>query len=185
MYSFLAVLLVLAVNAQQPPPGLPEVLQICQKTFKNPYGCGGASYNNSALFLSSQSQQENAPELLYYGGCGSVPNFNLETGGFDEGLYAGLGKCQLTDLSFDYAWVRQQKLSARIGSVVNPVVGECYFIWTIHSDVQAMWAFRLDSLVQNGPAKVSYTVFWYQYVLTSSSIFAPNYSEHPKNVCNA
>jgi hypothetical protein len=63
-------------------------------------------------------------------------------------------------------------------------IGECYGVYTLHSDVQAMWAFKVESAVQNGPADISYTIFWYQRVERATYVYAPNYNEHPTAVCS-
>lgn len=62
--------------------GLPQLRKVMTHEFTAPYSCKG-SYEKSALFLSSQSQQRNSPDLLYNGGCGSQLYFQSDTAGDD------------------------------------------------------------------------------------------------------
>lgn len=80
--------LCLAVVVSAADLGLPTLHTIYPYTFSSVYGCNGASYQNSALFLSSYSKSNNVPELLYTGACGSQSTFVSSTAGDDFSVLA-------------------------------------------------------------------------------------------------
>jgi hypothetical protein len=62
----------------------------------------------------------------------------------------------------------------------SAIPGNCYGVYTLHQESQGAWAFRVENQKQDGPATITWTIFWFQ--INGDYVFG-NYDDHPKNVC--
>jgi len=88
-------------------PGLPELYRIKQATLSPSYSCRSReestkSYQQTALFLSDQSKEINAPDLLFNGACNSPDYLEANTAGDDLSLIADLGEISIEKLSGEH-----------------------------------------------------------------------------------
>ena len=98
----LLVVLTFAANisllAQDPKPKfeLPELHKIKSVTLSPAYSCRPPDefqrgYENTALYLTTQDNKRNGPDLLFNGACGSEDYFEASLSGDDMSLIADLG----------------------------------------------------------------------------------------------
>jgi len=166
-------------NAGRVPAGLPTPLQMCKITFLRPYD---GNYKGTALFISKQGVDRNEPDLLFDGSQDGKASFRLSTAGFDTGLAFDLGTGPLSSVNY-YNITRPPYMATYTGSVVA-ALGHTIAVWTFHQDIQAFWAFHVDSIdPTTRGATITYTVSYYQYVTRSQYVIA-NYDDHPKTTCS-
>jgi len=143
---------------------VPQLNVICQHMFASPYGCGGSSYDDSAMFLSSASSQRNSPDLLYYGNCNSQSLW-VSTAGNDLGLIAdagvGGGLSNLTSTFIDRNGLKFY-VSPYDGTQVPIKEGHIYAVLTMKDDFRALFYVEVLKYEVGGPLTINYAVKFYE-----------------------
>jgi len=165
--------------------GLPKLQQTCVAKFSVSYSCGG-NYLLSALFLSTYSKQRNEPELLYNGACGSAASFDTSTAGADWGLIMDFGVDNLTTFSANNFWgkMREYTRNPFERGGVTAQVDHVYGVFNVHSDIQAMWVFKIDDWVPpNGAMTISFSVLRYQVATSITESPGFDWQKPPMAMC--
>jgi hypothetical protein len=176
MKAALAFTLCIAVGApsqQQKTQdfGLPELQKIKTITLSRSYSCRSKQdfrqgYEKTALFLSSYSDDRNAPDLLFNGACGAEDYFQGSTGGDDMSLIADLGAIPLegitTHLAFNTKNVHSFDLYSRFAMEAKVEARHTYAVLINKSDVRGLFLFSVVDYIPNQKVDLRYAVKEYQ-----------------------
>jgi hypothetical protein len=159
-------------NAQQVQDfGLPELHKIKTATLAPSYGCRTKQefrrgYEQTALFLSSYTDDRNSPDLLFNGACGSEDSFEGSTAGDDMSLIADLGNVPLesvtTQSAFNMRNVHSFDLYSRFTREVKVEDNHTYAVLINKSEVRGLFLFSVVNYVPNKKVDLRYAVKEYQ-----------------------
>ena len=170
----LAAILFMAIspNAQQVQGfGLPELHKIKTTTLAPSYSCRTKQefrrgYEQTALFLSSYTDDRNAPDLLFNGACGSEDNFQGSTAGDDMSLIADLGSVPLESVTAQSAFnirnIHSFDLYSRFASEAKVEANHTYAVLINKSEVRGLFVFSVVNYVPNKKVDLRYAVKEYQ-----------------------
>merc|ERR1719282_65788 len=161
-------------------PALPTLYQIQTYEFSKPYSCGG-NYTTSGLFLSADSLSRNTPELLYNGACGTSFYFDCATAGNDLCFIASLGSVPLTELTPNDVVNYSSGYTVNSNFYSGVKTNTTYSVVGSKEEFRYFMAFTVDSIVDNGPAQISYSVFLYEEHSITKQSPGFDWSAHPSN----
>ena len=158
VFLFVVLMALCSFTTAQSLPLTPTLYKLQNFTFAAPYSCGG-NYQHSALFLSSESQLANSPDLLLNGACGNVPYFQIATSGSD------LGYIEIYGLNTPLSSLSAQDLQnpKNLFSInANVQVGHTYGITGSKQEFRYILGVTVNSLNPNGSLDITYAVYLYE-----------------------
>lgn len=181
----LAVLLVSGpARSQRPhrPMALPVLNVVVNATLQPSYSCGNNTsqgYGTTALFLSEYSRQQNTPELLFNGACGSEDYFDGNTAGDSMSLIADLGNVSLQDATaqkvFNWQNVHAWADYTPFTWVAKIVQGHTYAAVINQQDRRGLFVFTVTRFVPDQEVDLQYEVKDYQ-VASGPILRSPGFS---------
>lgn len=151
--------------------GLPELHKIKTATLSPSYSCRSKQesrrgYEQSALFLSSYTDDRNAPDLLFNGACGAEDYFEGSTAGDDMSLIADLGPVALetvtTQSAFNLRGIHSNDLYSRFAQEAKVEANHTYAMLINKSEVRGLFVFSVVNYAPNKKVDIRYAVKEYQ-----------------------
>jgi hypothetical protein len=150
------------------PVKLPALNVLQSATLTPPYSCNqnpAQGYGTTALFLSDYSQQ-NGPELLFNGACGSVDYFDVNTNGDQMSLIGDLGSIPLASVTtqqvFNLRKVDTPADYTKFATVANVVEGHTYAVVTNTGPIRGLFVFTVVKFVPDREVDLQFEVKDYQ-----------------------
>ena len=177
---FIVCLLLIAASAetQRPaarrrriaaPTPMPVLHKIIQVTLSPSYSCQtpaqfATGYNDTALFLSSYSKQQNSPELLFNGFCGGYDYFEGATAGEYLDVIADYGDVAIDGLTAQQIMniPRVVGQDAKFSEDATVVLNHTYGVLINKDETRGFFFFRVIAYVPNQSVTLEYVVEDYQ-----------------------
>jgi hypothetical protein len=151
------------------PSAVPALHAIQSATLSPSYSCGGnpsQGYGTTALFLSDHSRNENSPELLFNGACGSPDYFDVNTNGDAMSLIADLGVTPLAALTsqrtFNLPGVNSFADYTKFSVIAQVVQGHTYAVVINRSDLRGLFVFTAVKFVPDQEVDLQFELKEYQ-----------------------
>lgn len=151
---------------------LPDLNVIQGATLMPSYSCNpgvdaSQGYGNTALFLSSYGRQQNSPELLFNGACGSEDYFQVSLAGDSMSLIADLGaevsvESVTAQQAFNLTEVFSWSAYTPFPSVAKIVQGHTYAVVTDTDGLRGLFVFTVDKFVPDLEVDLRFAVKDYQ-----------------------
>lgn len=149
--------------------GLPELHKIKTAMLGPTYSCRSKQefrkgYDTTALFLSTYSDDSNAPDLLFNGACGAQDYFQGSTAGDDMSMIADLGVVPLENVTSQYVVANrdQQGEFTKFSREANVRAGHTYALLIDKSHVRGLLVFKVVAYEPNKKVDLQYAVKEYQ-----------------------
>jgi len=164
----------ISLLAQDPKPKfeLPELHKIKSVTLSPAYSCRPPDefqrgYENTALYLTTQDNKRNGPDLLFNGACGSEDYFEASLSGDDMSLIADLGAdVSLEEITASRAFnLRRIHTAADYTQFVKTSkvkLNHTYAVLLNESDKRGLFIFTVTGHVPNKSVDLRYAVKSYQ-----------------------
>jgi hypothetical protein len=155
---------------------LPDLHVIRTATLAPSYSCRDAAgssrgYERTALFLSRNAEQLNAPDLVFNGACGSPDTFDVSTAGDDMALIADLGAGTSIEevtahRAFNLKRVAGAENYSRFTQTAHVIAGHTYAVLLNKANVRGLFVFAVTSHDPNRSVAIRYAVKSYNVVRT-------------------
>jgi hypothetical protein len=160
-----------STNPQQKKEGLglPELHKIKTATLSPSYSCRSKQefrrgYEKTALFLSTYSDDRNAPDLLFNGACGSRDYFQGSTAGDDMSMIADLGTIPLENATSQLVMANRDKDGQffKFTREADVQPDHTYAVLIDKSHVRGLLVFQVAAYEPNKKVDIKYAVKEYQ-----------------------
>lgn len=172
--------------------GLPELHKIKTATLSPSYSCRSVhefrtGYAETALFLSSFSEQHSGPDLLFNGACGSEDYFVGSTAGDDMSMIADLGTEPLEDITtarvFNLKRIHSFDLYSKFAEDAKVEANHTYALLIDKRDVRGLLVFTVTAYEPNKRVDLRYAVKEYQLLRVSAQSEGFNWDSKNQTDC--